>query len=343
MINFGFAKKDNLRTRNKVGLDIGNSSVKIVEVESSGENSRLLRLGMKKASGSVREPLVDAIRSLSGEIGVVSKDAAISVSGPSVIVRFVSMPKMRDDELRGAIRFEAEKYIPFSINDCIVDHQVLKKNDKEGKLDILLVAVKRDFVMNKVSIAEDSGFSVSAVDVDTFAVTNAFLKSFSRAPAGSTAALLNIGSSFTNMGIIRDGVLCFARDIAIGGDEFSQAISRALNIDVKSAEDIKLSPKEKLQDLIACTKSVTNNLLDDTRLSLSYYENQSGRGVDEIYISGGSSGLPGLESLFQEAFESKPIFWDTLNCLDRSKETFDKSLAERMKNSFAVAVGLALR
>lgn len=315
----------------------------MIEIASSGDNLSLVRLGMKKASGAVREPLIEAIRSLSREINITAKEAAISVSGPSVIVRFVSMPKMRDDELKGAIRFEAEKHIPFSINDCIIDHQILRKNDKEGKLEILLVAAKKDFVMSKVSIAEESGFSVTTVDVDTFAVANAFLKNPSRVTAGKTAAILNIGANFTNVGIVKDGALSFARDIAMGGDNFNQAISKALNIDIKSAEDVKLSPKDRLQDVIACTKSIMNNLLDDTRLSLSYYENQSGRGVDEIYISGGSSAMPGLEILFQEAFDSKPVLWDTLDSLDKSNGSFDPAVIKELKGSFAVAVGLALR
>ena len=343
-MNFNIAKKFQTKLKNRVGLDIGSSSVKIVEIVSSGEDSSLVCLGMKKASSSIREPLIEAIKSLSSEINVTAKEAAISVSGPSVIVRFVSMPKMRDDELKGAIRFEAEKHIPFPINDCIVDHQILNKNDKEGKFDILLVAAKKDSVMDKVSIAEESGFSVSAVDVDTFAVANAFLKSPSHAPAaGKTAALLNIGSNFTNVGIVRDGVLCFARDIAIGGTDFNQAISRALSIDIESAEDVKLFPKDRLQDMIACTKGIMSNLLDDTRLSLSYYENQSGRGVDEICISGGSSAMPGLETLFKEVFESKPVLWDPLDSLNKSAGGFDTALIEKMRSSFAVAVGLALR
>lgn len=341
-MDFKLGKNLSSKPKSKVGLDIGSSSVKMVEISSSGEGSSLVCMGMKKASSSVREPLVETIKSLSSEIKITAKEAAISVSGPSVIVRFVSMPKMRDDELKGAIRFEAEKHIPFSINDCIVDHQILQKNDKEGKLEILLVAVKKDFVMNRVSIAEESGFSVSVVDVDTFAVANAFLNSPSRAPAGKTAALLNIGANFTNAGIVRDGVLCFARDIAIGGNDFNQAISKALSIDIKSAENLKMS-KDKLQDVMACTRGVMNNLLDETRLSLSYYENQSGRGVDEICVSGGSSAMSSLEVLFQEAFESKPVLWDPLDSLNNSHNSFDMASVEKMKSSFAVAVGLALR
>lgn len=342
-MNFNIGKKIHPKLKNRVGLDIGSSSVKMVEVASSGESLSLVCLGMKKTSAVGREPLIEAIKSLSNEIKITAKDAVISVSGPSVIVRFVSMPKMRDDELKGAIRFEAEKHIPFAVDDCIIDHQILKKNEKENKVELLLVAAKKDFIMDRVSIAEECGFSVGAVDVDTFALANAFLKNLSLNSSGKTEALLNIGSSLTNVGIVRDGVLCFARDIAIGGDDFNKAISKALNIDIKIVEDVKLSPKERLQEIAACMKGITSNLLDETRLSLNYYENQCGKGVDEIYISGGSSGMHGLEAFFQEAFESKPIFWDPMNCLDKSGRGFDAALVEKAKSSFAVAVGLALR
>lgn len=342
-MNFNIGKKTQSKLKNRVGLDIGSSSVKMIEVASSGESLSLVCLGMKKTSAAGREPLIEAIKSLSNEIKITAKDAIISVSGPSVIVRFVSMPKMRDDELKGAIRFEAEKHISFAIDDCIIDHQILKRNEKENKFELLLVAAKKDFIMDRVSIAEECGFSVGAVDVDTFALANAFSKNLSLNSSGKTEALLNIGSSLTNVGIVRDGVLCFSRDIAIGGDDFNKAISKALNIDIKTVEDVKLSPKERLQEIAACTKGITGNLLDETRLSLNYYENQCGKGVDEIYISGGSSGMHGLEALFQEAFESKPIFWDPLNCLDKSRGGFNAALVEKAKSSFAVAVGLALR
>ncbi len=342
-MNFNIGKKLDLKTRSRVGLDIGNSSVKMVEIASSGENLSLVCLGMKRASATVREPLIETIKSLSREIKTTAKDAFISVSGPSVIVRFITMPKMRDDELKSAVRFEAERHIPFSINECIVDHQILKKNEKENKFDILLVAAKKDFIMERISIAEECGFSVGAVDVDACALANAFLRNLSTASSGKTAALLNIGASLTNIGIVADGALCFTRDISIGGDDFNKAISKALSLDIKTVEEIKLSPKERLQDVIACTKSIMGNLLDETRLSLNYYENQSGKGADEIYISGGSSGMNGIETLFEDAFESKPIFWDPLNCLDKSKGGFDAALIEKAKSSFAVAVGLALR
>lgn len=342
-MNLDIKKKFQSKPRNKIGLDIGSSSVKMLEIAAAGEKSALYKLGLKKLLGSAREALIETIRSLAQDLKVTTKEVNISVSGPSVIVRFVSMPKMREEELKSAMRFEAEKYVPFAINDCIIDHHVLKRNEKEGRLDVLLVAVKKDFVLDRISVVEESGFTVGSVDVDTFAVANSYLRNFPATDPGKTIALLNIGAKFTNVGIIWDGIICFVRDVAIGGDYFDQAISKALNIDIKAAEDIKVSPKEKLPDIISCTKGVANNLLDEMRLSFSYYENQSGRAIDEIYISGGSCALAGLELLFQEALESRPHFFDPLQFLDKEGASFDADLADKAKLSFATAAGLVLR
>lgn len=314
-MNLDLKKKFQAGAQNRIGLDIGTAATKMIEIASAGDKQSLVCLGSRNVSGAVREPLIEAIKSLAEEIKVTAKEVNISVSGPSVIVRFVSMPKMRDDELKGAIRFEAEKYIPFAIDDCIVDHQVLKKNDKENKLEVLLAAVKKDIILNRVEAVEQSGFSVNVVDVDTFAAANAYLKNFPPADPNKTAAILNIGASLTNVGIIREGTLFFARDIAIGGKDFGQGAS----------------------------KSPANNLLDEIRLSFSYYENQSGRGIDEIYISGGGTGIADIGKLLEEAFESKPQEWDPLQFLDKSHGNFDPNLLSKIKGSFAVAAGLALR
>lgn len=342
-MNFNITKKFQAKQKNRLGLDIGSSAIKMLEIAAVGDQQSLVCVGAKNISTAVRENLIDAIKSLAEEIKVTTRDAGIAVSGPSVIVRFVSMPKMKDDELKSAIRFEAEKYVPFSINDCIIDYQVLKKNDADGKQDILLVAAKKAFILERIRLVEEAGFSVSTVDVDSFAVANAYLKTFPSNSTNKTAALLNIGAALTNVSIIRNNVLCFVRDVTIGGNDFDSTIAKALNIDATAAEDLKIYPKERMQDVVACTKGIINNLLDEVRLSFSYYENQSGCGIDEIYISGGSAGLFGLEALFKEAFESNPSFWDPLQFLDKTAATVDANIIDKMKSSFAVAVGLALR
>ena len=344
-MDFKIKKKVGGASKKAVGVDIGTSAIKIVEVESSAEKSLLTRIGIKPLPDSSRKTVTESLRSLIDEIKISSKDVNISVSGPSVIVRFVTMPKMKDAELQSAIKFEAEKYIPFAISDCVVDYQILKKNERENKLDMLLVAVKKELIMERIAIVEDGGLSVNCVDVDTFALANIFLQNFSAQEQDKAAALLNIGSSMTNVSIVRGGTLCFSRDVAIGGADFTTAISKGLGIDAASAEKIKISSGTKLQEVINATKIMAGNLVDEMRLSFSYYENKSGRGVDELYISGGGSGMAGLDTAFHEAFESKPTFWNPLQFLGipKTSESAHLHLAESMNRSFAVAAGLAIR
>lgn len=342
MFNFDIGKKFHSKPKNRAGLDLGSSAIKLLEIENLQDKPLLTKIGLKALADSSKETLIDTVKSLMDEIKLTTKEVNIAVSGPSTIVRFVSMPKMREDELKGAIKFEAEKYIPFTIDDCLVDYQVLKKDDKENKLDMLLVAVKKELVMDKIAIAQECGLDVGIVDVDTFALANSFLKNFASYDADKTAALLNIGASLTNVSIVRGGILCFSRDVSIGGSDFTSAISKSLNIDMKSAESLKISAKDKMQEVANCTKSTLNNLIDEMRLSFSYYENQSGRGIDEIYISGGASGLAGLEAAFHEAFESKPFLLDPLQFIDTSAAQ-NIELVKTMGRSFAVASGLAVR
>jgi len=340
---FDFKKKFYSRQRNRVGLDLGSSAIKILEIKNLGDKLALTRIGLKTLSDNTKEVLVEAIKSLVDELKLSTKEVSMAVSGPSTIVRFVSMPKMKEEELKGAIKFEAEKYIPFAIDDCLVDYQVLKKNEKENKFDILLVAVKKQLVLDKIAVAQECGLSVGIVDVDTFAVANSFLKNFNSHDADKAVALLNIGASLTNVSIVRGGILCFSRDVAIGGSDFTAAISRNLNIDHVSAENLKISPQDRLQDVTNYTKSILNGFFNEMRLSFSYYENQSGRGIDEIYISGGACGLTGLEAAFNEAFESKPFLWNPLQFMDTSDIAQKTDLVKNMSRSFAVAAGLAIR
>jgi type IV pilus assembly protein PilM len=287
--------------------------------------------------------LIDSVKSMMEESALTAKDVNISVSGQSTIVRFVSMPKMSSEELKGAIRFEAEKHIPFPIEECILDYQVLKKDDKDNKIEVLLAAAKKAFIMEKVAAIEGCGLAVNLIDVDSFAVANCFLKNFPEHDASKSAALLDIGAGITNVSIVQGQAMRFSRDIAIGGADLTSAVSKSLNLDMKTSEGIKLAPGPRLQEVINCTKNTLSTLFDELRLSFSYYENQSGSQVDEVYISGGAAISAGLDSSFSEAFETKPVMWDSLQFLDKSKLQQNADLANGMGRCFAVAAGLAVR
>lgn len=339
----GLGKKLQGKAKNRIGLDIGTAAIKIIEATDSPDKPALISLGIKRIAGAAKSAIPDLIKAAAAESKVSSRDANISISGSSVIVRFITMPKMSYDELKSAIKFEAEKFIPFNMADCTIDFQILKKDPRENKLDILLVAAKRGYIEERVRMAEDGGFSVKTVDVDSFAVTNSFLKNFAAANVEKSSAVLNIGASLTNLTVMKENMICLVRDVGIGMNDFNAAVAKSLNLPVEAVEDPAGLSKEKMPDAANAAKSVFNNLFDEIRLSFSYYENQNGRGVDTIYVSGGGTGLAGIKESFKEAFGSEPVFWNPLEFMDCTSPEIDANLLSGARHLFAVAAGLVLR
>lgn len=312
----------------KVGLDIGSYAVKMMEIIQTPEQLMLKGLGMKKIAGLPKEEIVNAVKSLSEEMKISVKEAAISVSGQSVIVRFISMPRMKEDELKAAIRFEAEKFIPFNINDCVFDFQVLTRDSglkpkgggsakpDDSKLNILLAVAKKDYVQTKVEMVGRAGLGVTLVDVDSFALANSFVKNVAPTGPDKITALINMGAKSTNLSVLRGGVIVFVRDSAMGSGDSGEAATGGAEL---------------------------GQLLDDIKLSFEYYENQSGRAVDDIYISGSGADLAGLDDAMQEAFGAKPNRWDPLAALTRAPGAPDAVSTDKIKNYFCIAAGLALR
>lgn len=295
--------------KTKVGLDIGTYSLKIIEVAGLSEKPVLTGIGSKKILGLSGKDISDSIKTIAEESKISAKEVNISVAGPCVMVRFISMPRMNEKDLKSAIKFEAEKFIPVNINDCVIDFQVLGKDPKDNKMNILLAAVKKDYLSGRMRLVENAGFKVVSVNVDSFAVVNAFLKNFQANLGEKTHAILNIGARVTNLSILTGSVINFARDIAVGGDDFN----------------------------IEKSKPVFNNLIDEVKLSFGYHENQGGKPVDELYVSGGGC-LKGLDDAIQEMFGSEPHHWNPLGFLDTA--TFDTA---KFKDYFAVAAGLVAR
>lgn len=340
-MKFGIQQRPKVRTT--AGLDIGSHDIKMVEISSGNGKPLVTSFSLKGIDYSAKEDLSGVLKAMAASSNITAKEINISVSGQSVIIRFLSMPRMSREEMSSAIRFEAEKHIPFNINECVVDFQVLHEYPKENKSDVLLVAAKKDFVEGRVKLVRDAGFVVGVVDVDSLAVANAFLKNYPRDNAAQekTALLLDIGASSTHLAILKGQILCLVRDVSIGGKDFNSAVAKAFNLDNKNADDIKRVLKEKPQEALVPIRAVMNNLFDEIRLSCSYYENQCGRAIDQIYISGGGSGIAGLPGSLQESFGIKPENLNPFQALDTVN--IQAGELEKYQNQFTVAVGLALR
>ena len=327
------AKKKNI----KIGLDIGSFSLKYTSLISPEEGSyRLSNFGVIKTS---KEKLAEDLSALAKELP--EKSVNVAISGPSVVVRYVQMPKMKNEELRSSLQFEAEKYIPFDMNEVILDHQILDP-DVGGKMRVLLVAAKKEAINNRVKLLESAGLTANVIDVDSFALINAFcLNNPSKEPDKITA-LLNIGNDLSSIDVISHGVPYFSRDFMIGGGDITKSIADKLKVNTAAAERLKHDPGEKLQEITDISKQIFSSMADEVRLSLSYYEHQFGNGVNELYLSGGACNQKELIDYLSDALGLSCQLWNPVKSVPLEPKVSKEEL-EKVGYELSVAVGLAMR
>jgi len=336
---FGAGKKLSV-----VGLDIGSRLVKALEVSFAGEKPLITKIhaleidfppGIKAAEA--------ALTALSEKLNASSREVNTSLAAPDAIVRFVKMPRMKKGDLISSLKFEAEKYIPFNINEVITDACILE-DDSGGQKEmrVVIAAAKKVAVNARLSKLKNAGFSVAFVDIDSFACFNAFCNAVELKEPSADIALINLGYVQTNVIICRGKNPYFTRDIQIGARDVAGSISQRLNLDPKKADAFLKEPKAVSPEIIEPSKQVLNNLADELRLSFGYYENQYGSSVREIYLSGGMARSENLVNFISESFGIKPVVWNPLAKFGTA-EGVDPNEAGKLAPQFAVCAGLVLR
>lgn len=350
-----------------VGLDISGNVVKIVQLGRHKGDLRLLRLGMVKISDDpldkmdpeIRRGLtVEAIRQVIREGKIKTKEVYTSISGGSVVVRYIKLPFMSKEDLHRNIRVEAADYIPFDIEDVAIDFQILGhlKEDGEEKIKVLLVAAKNEVIRDHLEIMRMARLNTKLINVDTFAIEDAW--HLSGDGREGVVALVEISSSSTNINIIEHGVSCFNRDAIIGGNDFTEAVQRELNLDFKKAEEIKRTRGEiitkeaqerKTYDenalkLSAILEQVAGRLLAELNRSFAYYYTQShGGSIDRVVLSGGNARLQNLDKFLANGLGTLVEIINPFAKIKIDPNRFDLDSINRMAPSFAVSVGLAVR
>jgi type IV pilus assembly protein PilM len=248
-----------------VGLDIGSSSVKLIELKpvgKSGTEFRLVKAGFEVlppeaiVDGAIMDSgaIVDAINRLFTNLKVKTSDIATSVSGNAVIVKKISLPQMTAEELGESIHWEAEQYIPFDIQDVSLDYEILEGAGDGTNMDVLLVAVKKDKISDYTSVITQSGRTPRIVDVDVFALQNCHEINYG-ADSSRVIALLNLGAAITNVNIIRGSNSLFNRDIAVGGNLATDALQKDLGLPHEVAEAVKRARMRKAYPRTTSTRS----------------------------------------------------------------------------------------
>lgn len=335
--------KSKSEKKSRVGIDIGSYAVKTVELFRERDNLKIKNLAYARLEypGS-KDNLLRAIKESAARANVLNRQVNIAVSGPSVIVRFIELPNMTAEELKNAIPFEAEKYIPFNIEEVILDHQLLiPRHGGESKMLVLLVAAKKSLINERLKLIDEANLSVGILDVASFANVNAFLKGPKRIKDGVTA-LVDIGAKATDINILDSSLLCFARSIQLGGNNITKAISDSLSIDLKSAEKMKIDPGDRAVEINEKINSILHNIIDEMRLSFSYYENQSGKAVESVFLTGGGSRIKNFDNMLRENLGMEIGLWDPTEGLELDP-SIDRQSLDSIKDQLGVAIGLALR
>ncbi len=345
-----FSKKGNV-----VGLDIGSSSIKLVELAEMKGGYQLRNFGIAPlppegiVDGALMDSvtIVDSIKGLASALRIKSKDVVISVSGHSVIVKKINIPEMTEDQLEESIQWEAERYIPFDINDVNIDFQILGSTEgNEELMDVILVAAKKDIINDYLSVIHEARFNPVIVDIDSFALENMFEANYPVAQ-DEVIALANMGASVTNINILKRGVSSFTRDIFTGGNAITEEIQRQLNVDFDEAESMKLGNRmdEASQKVVReVLDSALNSLATEIAKSLDFFRSTSAQEkVDKLFLSGGCAKINGIENVVEQQAGIPVEIANPFKEIDCSKRDLDVDYLKEMEPIMAVSVGLALR
>jgi len=341
-----------------VGLDIGSSAVKAVELKASGKSYKVAAFATEAVppdsivDGAIIDgaAVSDALKRLFDNKAFKTKEVAASLSGNAVIVKKINLPVMTEAELGQSILFEAEQYIPFDIQDVNLDYQILESGganaEATGSMEVLLVAAKKEKIADYTGVIAQAGRTAVVVDVDAFALQNAYEVNYGL-DAQQVVVLLNAGASAMNVNILSGGQSVFTRDVSIGGNAYTEAVQKELNLPVDAAERAKKGePVEGIvfDDVKPVLHAMTENLLLEIQKTFDFFKaTASSDRIDRIVLSGGASRVDGFAEALQQRFGTPVETFDPFRKIAFDPKKFGVSDVESVLTSAAVAVGLALR
>lgn len=342
------------KKKDAVALDIGSSSIKLVQMNQTKKGWELVKLGMKElppeaiVDGSIIDSITvtGTVKDLIKEHGVKVKDAVSSLTGHSVIIKKVNFPAMTEDELAESIQWEAEQYIPFPITDVNIDFQILGADmEGSGQMEVMLVAVKKDVINDYTNVIKEAGLTPVVIDVDSFALENMMEINYP-VPTGENLAVVNIGASITSISVIFGGLTIFTRSIPMGGNQFTEEIQRQLNISFRDAEALKTGSEGTALDTTAqsAIETVSTNLAFEIKRSLDFFLGGAhGAYVSKVYLSGGGSRVQGLPDLMQDKTGIPVEIVNPFKNVGYSGKKFPEEMLRDLAPYFGVGVGLATR
>ena len=342
------------KPKETIGLDVGSSAIKLVQLGPGPKGYQLLAMAMVPlppeaiSEGNIKDfpTVVEAIREVVGKAGAKAKDTVIAVSGRELIVKKLQLPKMTPKELGDAISLEAEQHIPFAIDEVFLDWQVVgEAPEGTGTMDVILVAAKKSKVNEYVNVVKEAGLSPVVVDLDSFALENQFELNNPELTQ-EAVALIDIGASVMKTNVVRGGASLFARDIAFGGNNYTQAIAEQLNVPFGKAEAAKRGQDVDVSqdDLPPILDTVSRDLSLEIQRTFDYFSSTTeAERISRIVLSGGCARLAGIDEYLSSNWGIPVEIVKPFQTIDFDPNRFSAEEIEASSPMLAVAVGLGIR
>ncbi|UCB56566.1 MAG: type IV pilus assembly protein PilM [Candidatus Omnitrophota bacterium] len=316
-----------------IGLDIGKRRINMVKLTASAGGPKLVDFAsVALKSPQNREEKLEALKKIAQEKGISAHPVNIGVSGESVIVRYINLPKMSREELGQALAYEAQQYIPFKMEEVVLDYHILTPRvaSSSNRMKVFLVAAKKQAIMEFVELIHEAGLEPNIIDVNIFSLINCFQVNGPQLKEEDVAALINLEFDLVNIGILQGEMPFFSRDLSV-------------------LEDFLLLQQQQQQEenkekgLFETIKPLLTNLIREIRVSIDYYESEFERQVGVVYISGEGAQIPGLLEFFKAELGREIKTWNPLEKLLGNSTGIDSAKLNEVSPTLAVGCGLALR
>lgn len=333
-----------------LGLDVGTNNIKAVELRLDGEQDATVT-GYWTHERDPDHSLEEDLTEFRNEHEFATTRVSTAISGRSVLIRYLSVPAKELEEFETDLVGQAEKFIPFDVDQAILDYEILTDLPPEDELDpekevrVLVVAAKQDMIEERADVLSSAGFVPDRVEVEALALGNAFdlyLHSQNAFDQERYVGIVDIGVEKSLIHIMKGDQSFFAREIFMGGDDFTSSIASSFSISEEEAEEKKMDPGKDVPQVIKAVRKKLDDLCNEVHLSFDYFETQFDHEVDEIYVTGGGSNVSGLEESMFQTLHKKPNMWDPFEFIPVDlREQSPQDL--RKKSSFlAIATGLAI-
>jgi len=339
------------RKKTTVGLDIGSGLVKVAVVDHSKKQPELVKVAVVPlladaiVEGEVMDPgiVAEAIQSALAAADVKGKQVVTAVGGRDVIIKKIQIERVKEQQARELMRWEAEQHVPFDMESVELDFQILDPDDDGVEMSVLLVAAKRELIESKLRILTDAGLEPGMVDVDAFALHNAFEINYPEAMRG-IVALVNIGHDVTNINILEEGVPILTRDITVGTRRFREDLQRECGISADEAQQL-LQGYDRSAHLDSVLESRGEEIAVGIERAAAFLASSSrtATSVRAIYTCGGGARIPGLSDTLADRLRLSVQQANPLTNLTIRDGALDSLVTDEVASLLMLPIGLAMR